>query len=120
MPKYWFDHIHLMSPDPVKTGEFYEQMFGAKKVIRDLGKGRIIVEVDFNGTLILVSKAGDTTQPGLVHFGIATDNVEKSAAELKAKGVRFTQEVREVRPGFKMSFLLAPENVTVELQEGNL
>ena len=28
MPNYWFDHIHLMSPDPLKTAEFYEKSFG--------------------------------------------------------------------------------------------
>ena len=32
MPNYWFDHVHLMSNDTVKTAEFYEKMFGAKIV----------------------------------------------------------------------------------------
>ena len=29
MAKFKFDHIHLMSPDPAKTAEFYQKMFGA-------------------------------------------------------------------------------------------
>ncbi len=121
MPNYWIDHIHLMSPDPVKTGEFYEKMFGARKIIRDLGNGHIIVEVNFNGTAILISKpAGDSSQFGLAHFGMATDNLNKAVEELKIKGVEFTLDIREIKPGFKISFLLAEDNVPIELQEGSL
>jgi len=28
MPKYWFDHVHLISRDPVTTADFYEKNFG--------------------------------------------------------------------------------------------
>jgi len=34
------------------------------------------------------------------------------------RGVKFTQDIRQVRPNFKMSFLVAPEDVSIELQEG--
>ena len=30
MPKYVYDHIHLRSPDPMKTAEFYQRMFDAR------------------------------------------------------------------------------------------
>ncbi len=121
MPKYWFDHIHLMSPDPVKTAEFYEKMFGAEQVgKRDLGDGRVFVNLNLNGTTILVSSPrGDDTRTGLHHYGIRTDSLDKAVDELKAKGVKFTQEITEIRPGFKISYFLAPENVSVELQEGS-
>ncbi len=122
MPNYWFDHVHLMSPDPIKTAKVYEEMFGARQVsIQDLGGGRLIVKLDMNGTTILVSlQRGDDAPTGLVHFGIRTDNLDEAVNELKAKGVSFTQDIREVRPGFKISFLLAPENVSIELQEGSI
>ena len=54
MLNYWFDHIHLVSPDPVKTAEFYVKMFGAKQV----GSGRVTVSLDLNGTTILISQPG--------------------------------------------------------------
>jgi len=115
MPDYWFDHIHLVSPDPVKTAEFYVKMFGAKQV----GSGRVTVSLDLNGTTILISQPGeDRTPTGLAHFGIGTDNLDEAIAELKAKNVEFTMDKREIRPGFKISFLAAPENVSIELQEG--
>ncbi len=122
MPSYWFDHIHLMSPDPLSTAEFYEKMFGARRVTtRDLGNGRVFVNLNLNGTTILVSKpSGDDAQTGLVHFGIRTDNLDEAMDELEAKGVKFTRDITEVQPGFKISFLLAPESVPVELQEGSI
>jgi predicted enzyme related to lactoylglutathione lyase len=121
MSKYWIDHIHLMSPDPVKTADFYEKMFGAKKVIRNLENGRTVAILNLNGVTILVSKpTGEKPQYGLSHFGIGTDNLDTSIEELKTKGVTFTQDIREVQPGFNISFLAAPENVSVELQEGGM
>jgi catechol 2,3-dioxygenase-like lactoylglutathione lyase family enzyme len=119
MPDFWFDHIHLRSPDPVKTAEFYEQMFGAERVsMRDEGDGRAMVKLDLKGITILINQAGKGTTTGLVHFGIRTDKLDEAAATMKEKGVEFTQDIRVVRPDFKMSFLTAPEGVSIELQEG--
>ena len=122
MPDYWLDHIHLMSPDPVKTAEFYEKMFAAKRVsMRDKGDGRAMAKLDLNGITILIhQRTGDGAQVGLVHFGIRTDNLDEAVATMKAEGVEFTQDIREIRPDFKISFLKAPEDVPIELQEGSL
>ena len=120
MPDYWIDHIHLTSPEPVKTAEFYVKMFGARQVsTHELGNGRVTVNLDMNGTTILISQqAADNAQTGLAHFGIGTDNLDEAVDDLKARGVEFTMDKREIRPGFKISFLTAPENVSIELQEG--
>ena len=120
MPEYWFDHIHLRSPDPVKTAEFYEQMFGAKRVsMRDEGDGRAMVKLDLKGITILINQqTGEDAQTGLVHFGIRTDKLDEAVVVMKERGVKFTQDIRQVRPDFKMSFLVAPEDVPIELQEG--
>ena len=122
MPDYWLDHIHLMSPDPVKTAEFYKKMFAAKRVsMRDEGDGRAMAKLDLNGITILINqRTGDSTRVGLVHFGIRTDNLDEAVAAMKAEGVEFTQDIREIRPDFKISFLKAPEDVPIELQEGSL
>ena len=124
MPNYWYDHVHLISPDPVKTAEFYEEMFNAKRVsVGELGEGRVSVMLDLNGSRVLVMSQQGTGPSdrvddyGLEHFGIRTDNLEAAVAELKAKGVKFKEEIREIRPGVKISFLWAPENVLIELLE---
>jgi len=122
MPEYKFDHIHLMSADPVKTAEFYEKAFAAKRVkVSDMGGGRVNVSLSLNGVTILISKSReDTVQNGLGHFGIRTNDLKAAIAELKAGGVKFNQDLTEVRPDFKISFVAAPENVTIELQQGSL
>jgi catechol 2,3-dioxygenase-like lactoylglutathione lyase family enzyme len=122
MPEYQIDHIHLMSPDPVKTAEFYEKAFGARSVnVMEMAEGRKNVTLDLSGITILISQAReDTVQNGLAHFGIRTDDLETAVKGLKADGVPFTTEITQVRPNFKISFLTAPENVSIELQQGSL
>jgi len=125
MPSYWYDHIHLISPDPLKTAQFYEEMFNAKRVsVRELSRGGINVELDLNGSRVLVmspsggSALGSTEAGhGLGHFGIRTDDLETAVADLKAKGVKFKEEMRVASSGAKVSFLWAPENVLIELLE---
>ena len=114
MTEYVFDHIHLSSPDPLKTAEFYEKMFGATRITAREDSARL----DLKGVTILINKAREGAPVGLLHFGIRTGNLEQSVSSLKEQGVKFTREPREIRPGFKISFLEAPEAVSIELQEG--
>ena len=125
MPNFWYDHIHLMSPDPVKTAQFYQDLFGAK-VIRTIPRadGRASVALDFNGSRLSIIEpknnpdADTTSNPsyGINHFGIGTDDLQTAVKELKANGVEFTEEIREA-PGVKVSFLLGPDDVLIELLE---
>ena len=127
MPSYYYDHVHLISPDPVKTSEFYEKMFNAKRVsFREFGAGRVSIALDLNGTrILLMSRSAQPETPpssseidyGLGHFGIRTDDLEAAVADLKAKGVQFKEEIREIGFGIKMCYLWAPENVLIELLE---
>jgi lactoylglutathione lyase len=120
MPDYYFDHIHLRSPDPIKTAEFYEQRFGAKRISTNNTPGRTSVNLNLKGVTILIGQARPGDPVGLVHFGIRTDKLEESVKAMKEQGVNFSQDIREVRPDFKMSFLVGPEGVPIELQEGQL
>jgi catechol 2,3-dioxygenase-like lactoylglutathione lyase family enzyme len=118
MAKYKFDHIHLMSPDPVKTAEFYEKKFGAKlKESMNLGEGRVMLSLNLGGVTLLISKATDEKQYGLAHFGISTPDLKEAVDELKAKNVKFTMEITKISPQLTISFLAAPDNVRLELTE---
>ena len=125
MPNYWYDHVHLVSPDPVKTSQFYEEMFGARKINqRELPDGRISIELHIKDSRVLIIQTqSESAKPpaqidaGLEHFGLKTDDVVAAVAELKAKGVKIRDEVREIRPGVKIAFIWAPENVLIELVE---
>lgn len=127
MPSYRFHHIHLASPDPRKTAQFYEEMFNAERVnTAELPDGRVSIELSLNGTIILLMQrpvqaetapSSSAAVSGLDHFGIRTDDIEATVADLKAKGVKFRDEIREIRGGMKICFLWAPENVLIELVE---
>ena len=120
MAKYWYDHVHLMSPDPMKTAEFYQKMFGATLVNSREYDGRFVVNLNLGGVTLLISRTTDEKRFGLLHFGVRTDHLSKSVDELKAKNVKFTKEITKIRPGLKISLLQAPENVTLEVQEGDI
>ena len=73
------------------------------------------------GIAILINqRTGDNARVGLVRFGIRTENLDEAVATMKAEGIEFTLDIREIRPDFKISFLKAPEDVSIELQEGSL
>ena len=120
MAKYKFDHIHLMSPDPAKTAEFYQKMFGAAmQEPYDMGNGKVMLSVDLGGVTMLISKTTDEKQFGLAHIGIKTAHLQKAVDELKAKDVKFTLEVTKISPRLTISFLQAPDNMRLELSESD-
>lgn len=118
-----FDHIHLRSPDPEETARFYERMFGAR-VIRSMQDGKPRVDLDLGGTQIFIAPvlpgsgtAGPPRSPyqGLDHIGLRVSGIDAAVADLKAKGAVFTMEPVTVRPGVRIAFLRAPQNVSIEL-----
>lgn len=126
MAKYIYDHVHLISPDPVGAANFYEQAFNARRVATgQYPEGGTRVELSLEGTRLLIrtpravtDSAEDTPgkRNGLEHFGIRTDDIETAVADLKAKGVKFIEDIRVSLPtGSKIAFLMAPDNVMIEL-----
>ena len=119
MQNYRVNHVHLYSPDPLKTAEFYEKIFGAERrhIQKDPGD-RIVVELLLNGTLILISDPWDKNDPnnrfGLDHIGIETDNLDAAIAELKEQGVKFVMDKTSLPVG-DISFLIAPDNTLIEV-----
>ena len=54
---------------------------------------------------------------GIDHFGFAVKNIDGICATLKEKGVRFTLEPYDIRPGTRIAFIRGPENISIELLE---
>ena len=110
MPSFQFHHVHLFSPDPIKTAEWYEKMFGARRwrPDREVGEG-----LNGAGIFIRSQKDGATipNRPvrGLEHFGLYTDDMETAVADLKANGVGV-----EVRNPY-IAFVHGPDDVRIEL-----
>lgn len=125
MAQITFDHVHLRSPEPEETAAFYEKMLGAK-ILRSMQEGKPRIDIELGGMKIFVAPVandGKTAPPpktpyqGLDHFGLSVKEIDKVAADLKAKGVEFTMEPTTVRPGVRICFIRAPQGVSIELLE---
>jgi catechol 2,3-dioxygenase-like lactoylglutathione lyase family enzyme len=123
MAKYTWEHIHLRSPEPAATAQWYEDKLGAEVIRTPQPDGSTRVDLNLTGQKIFIAKADPTTTGaspttpymGLEHFGLTVDDIEAAVAELKAKGVTFTMEPKTIRPGVRIAFLTAPQNVSIEL-----
>ena len=124
MPNYTYDHIHIRSQAPMATAQWYEKMFGAKIIASTQPDGSPRVDLDINGlTVFIMRVATDAPAPGadtevslgLDHFGLRVENMDAAVAELTEKGAEFTMEPRKLRPGFIITYIVAPENVRIEL-----
>ena len=123
MPNYAWDHIHLRSPDPEATAQWFERMLGAQ-VLRSVQRGKPRIDLKLGGANIFIAPvaAGDGVNPppatpyqGLDHFGLAVSGIDAVAAELKKKGVEFSKEPHSPRPGIRICFLRGPQGVSIEL-----
>ncbi len=123
MANFTWDHIHLRTPDPEATAQWFERMFGAE-VIRSTQQGKPRVDLKLGGAKIFIAQVnpgdGVSAAPvppyqGLDHFGFAVSGIDAIAADLKKKGVEFTKEPHSPRPGIKVCFLRGPQGISIEL-----
>ena len=123
MPVYTWDHVHLRSPDPEATAQWFEKMLGAQ-VIRTQQQGQTRIDLNLGGANIFIApvKSGDsvnappvTPYQGLDHFGLQVKDVDAVVADLKKKGVEFTMEPNTPRPGIRICFLRGPQGISIEL-----
>jgi catechol 2,3-dioxygenase-like lactoylglutathione lyase family enzyme len=128
MPHFSYDHVHLVSADPVKAAEWYKKAFDAKTVA--VGKypdGGDRVELTIEGSRILIRSQRDAKQSAndvpksrrglhVVHF--KPEVLKAAVAYIKGKGIPFLEEPRLSLPsGHTVAFLMAPDNVMIELVE---
>jgi catechol 2,3-dioxygenase-like lactoylglutathione lyase family enzyme len=123
MAKFTWEHVHLRTPDPEGTAGWYHDKLGADVIRTKNADGSTRFDLNLSGQKIFIAmadpaKAGEAPSSpymGLDHFGMTVDDIEGAVKELKAKGVVFTMDPREIRPGTKIAFLTAPQNVSIEL-----
>jgi catechol 2,3-dioxygenase-like lactoylglutathione lyase family enzyme len=127
MPDYAYHHLHIISPNPDAAASFLQDAFGATLKNRTTGPdGTTMVMLDLGGSSVFLK--GRPEKPtvrapapgstyGLEHFGIITDDLDAAVAELKAKGIKFVQDITDFRPGVRISFLLGPDDILIELLE---
>jgi lactoylglutathione lyase len=123
MAKFTWEHVHLRSPDPEATAQWYHDKLGADVIRTKNADGSTRLDLNLSGQKVFIAKADPTKtgEPpaspymGLDHFGLTVDDLDSAVAELKAKGVAFTMEPKQLRPDVKIAFLTAPQNVSIEL-----
>jgi lactoylglutathione lyase len=123
MTRFTWEHIHLRSPDPEATAQWYHDKLGADVIRTRQADGSTRIDLNLSGQKVFVAQANpDKTAPspqtpymGLDHFGLTVPDLEAAVVELKRKGVTFTMEPTAIRPGVKIAFLTAPQNVSIEL-----
>jgi lactoylglutathione lyase len=120
-----WDHVHLRTPDPEATAQWFERMLGAE-VIRSTQQGKPRIDLKLGGAKIFIAPvaAGDGVNPppqtpyqGLDHFAYFVTDLDRFVDELKAKGAEFTQDLHLPRPGIRICFLRGPQGISIELLE---
>ena len=102
---------------------FFKENFEAKEVVRFEVNGMPIVTLDIGGLWYNFSpkRAGETLNEGpgvrygIYHMGLKTKNLDTEAAKMKARGVKFTQEVKPLNPTGKFAFIEGPDGISIEL-----
>jgi lactoylglutathione lyase len=123
MAQFTFHHMHLRSPDPEATAQYFERMFGAE-IVRSTQQGKPRIDLKLGGANIFIAPvtSGDgvnappvTPYQGLDHFGLQVSGIDAIVADLKSKGAQFTMEPTTIRPGVRIAFMRGPQGVSIEL-----
>jgi|SRR5918999_1084975 catechol 2,3-dioxygenase-like lactoylglutathione lyase family enzyme len=126
MPTYTYDHIHLRTRDPMGMAKYFEKMFDARIIESIQSDGQPRIDLDVNGLTIFIAPVPpDANIPpsphdphlGLDHFGFKVESVDEAVAELKRRGAEIAVEPRTIRPGVRIAFVRAPDDVRIELLE---
>jgi len=120
------NHIHLKSPDPRKTAEWYVQAFNFTIVgdeTRSFGDRFVRCRTE-DGMDVNISGArtgetlgdGDASaHHGLEHFGFDSEHLETDIARLEKLGARLLEGPIDNPRGARLAFLRAPDDVRIEL-----
>lgn len=114
-----FHHIHLRAKDPAAMMKWVSDSFGGESAkLKDRIDG-----LKFGTVWVLAQPSKEDLAPSIGraidHLGWGTKDLDKSSAELKTKGVKFTSEPRTYG-ALKFVFVEGPEGLRVELlQRGN-
>ena len=118
-----FEHIHVYASDLDTSERWFVDKLGAEVIERREGGGAPSLFLRLGDRFVIVRgpNPGEVLAPatggqfGTDHFGVLVDNLAETAAELKARGVKFTVEPYEIRPGVHISFIEGPDRVSIEV-----
>ncbi len=123
--KIVYNHLHFRSEDPDAAAKWYCDNFGAKITSERPLSTTKSIQLELSGHhLMTISGRAEGEDPvagstdpryGLDHFGFETDDLEGLASQLKANGVKFNCEPWTMPSGSMVAFVVAPDEVSLEL-----
>ena len=118
---YKINHLHLKTPDPQATADWYVKHVGAKIVSeRKTPAGRKRFRLNLHGVELNVTEFLEEQKLeqfyGLEHVAIDTDEFAAEVAKIKAAGIKILEE-RVLPDGRKVCFFQGPDGVRLEFLE---
>ena len=118
---YRINHLHLKTPDPQATADWYVKHVGAKIASeRTAPDGRKTFRLNLHGVELNVTDFLTDQKLeqfyGLEHVAIDTDDFAGQVAKIKAAGIRILEE-RVLADGRKVCFFQGPDGVRLEFLE---
>ena len=111
------NHLHLKSPDPKQTADWYVANLGAR-IVSETGNGGF--RLDLQGLpLNVTGKIDGQTHDqvyGIEHIAIDTDDIDGTVEQLKANGAKMLEETN-VGGGRRVCFFEGPQGVCLEVLE---
>ncbi len=127
-----FDHVHLISADVEAMLDYFERVFGARRISFIPG---FMQQVDRHGAEFAFVSLGsvrvgvrgirpgetmDAVAPGrcqgLDHFGVVVKDFDETVKWLKGRGAEFSVEPMKIESSGRMiAFVRGPENIDIEL-----
>jgi hypothetical protein len=112
-----FHHLHLKSPDPEKTAQFYIDNFRA--TLKDSPPGRAL-QLDMHGLQVFITALIPTYSHeqhyGIEHIALETDDYAGTLALLKSNGAHILEEMPPTN-GRRICFVGCPDGAQVEVIE---
>ena len=123
---YAMNHVHLKSPDPRGTAEWYVEAFDftiISDIVRPVGdrfvkcqtSNGIVVNISGERTNEKLGPADDDAHYGLEHFGFDTDDIEADIDRLVSLGAVHKEGPLPQPDGRKIGFIGAPGGIRIEL-----
>ncbi|MEJ0020346.1 MAG: VOC family protein [Acetobacteraceae bacterium] len=110
-------HVHLKTPDPKRTVQFYVDNFGAVLKAEIPGRG---FQVDLHGLQLnittLIASQNHEQHYGIEHLAVTTDDYAGTVAQLRENGVRILEELPP-NNGKHVCFVECPDGAQMEVIE---
>jgi lactoylglutathione lyase len=115
------NHLHLKTPNPKKTADFYVEYTGAK-IVKEATRpdGSKNFRLDLHGVELNVTQFLEEQKleqfMGLEHVAIDTNNFDGEVNKIKSAGLKILEE-RVLPDGRRVCFFEGPEGVRLEFLE---